>query len=83
MWDSPRLGIEVASPTLQGRLLTIGPPGKPTMAFDVLYFTVYTELSQTRSHFICVTYLILFHLCDSLWRLMLVQTNKRRPGDAE
>ena len=29
MWDLPRLGIELVSPALQGRVLTTGPPGKP------------------------------------------------------
>jgi len=29
MWDFPAPGIEPASPTLQGRFLTTGPPGKP------------------------------------------------------
>ena len=33
MWDLPGPGIEPASPALQGRLLTTGPPGKPKNLF--------------------------------------------------
>ena len=29
IWDCPRPGIESGSPALQGRFLTIGPPGSP------------------------------------------------------
>ena len=31
MWDLPRPRVESASPALQGRFLTTGPPGKPSL----------------------------------------------------
>ena len=36
-WDPPRPGIEPVSPTLQGRFLTTGPPGKHWEAPDIYF----------------------------------------------
>lgn len=50
------------------------------MALDVFY-SLHTELlTDLILFYLCVTYLILFHLYDNLWGSVPGQMNKRRPG---
>ena len=37
MWDIPGPGIEPVSPALQGRFLTMGPPGKPHLELFLVF----------------------------------------------
>ena len=37
MWDLPGPGMELVSLALQGRFLTIGPPGKPLFVFNGIF----------------------------------------------
>ena len=52
------------------------------MALDVFY-SLHRALTDLILFYLCVTYLILFHLYDNLWGSVLGQMNKQRPGDAE
>jgi len=45
MWDLPEPGIEPVSPTLAGRFLTAGPPGKSQVAF--FFFNVHFRNEET------------------------------------
>ena len=69
MWDPPGPGIEPVSPALAGRLLTTGPPGKPSQphlirmfnhSFTERFFDSYTPQSTVFFLFIGCTFSFFF-----------------------